>query len=236
MLSVVIIAKDASQTLSACLKSIKNLADEILVVVDNRTTDNTALLAKSFGARVYSRKFNNYANQKNYAVSETANDWVLSLDADEEVSPELAAEIKRVLPGTAYAAFKIPRLNIIFGRPILHTNWEPSADTHIWLFDKTKCKWAGVVHEEIVTAGQVGTLRGHKIHHGYRTVEEFMDKMNDYTSREIKTANPFFEFLRRYIWHKGFLDGWHGLFLSYLMMIYHLSTRIKLWEKKNLSL
>ena len=211
-ISVSIIASNTACILPSCLDSAKKLSDDVVIVTNS------------------SHKFVNYSDQKNYTASKCKYNWVLSLDADEEISPALISELKTLDYGL-YSAFKIPRLNIIFGRPMLHTNWEPSADTHIWLFDKTKCKWAGVVHEEIVTAGQVGTLRGHKIHHGYRTVEEFMDKMNDYTSREIKTANPFFDFLRRYIWHKGFLDGWHGLFLSYLMFIYHLVT----WVKKNTS-
>ena len=215
MISVAIIATDLTCILPVCLDSAKKLSDDVVIVTNS------------------SHKFVNYSDQKNYTASKCKYNWVLSLDADEELSPELISEIKSL--DFKSSAYLISRLNIIFGRPMLHTNWEPSADTHIWLFDKTKCKWAGVVHEEIITAGRVGTLRGHKIHHSYRSVEEFIDKMNDYTSRETKVTNPFLDFLRRYIWHKGFLDGWHGLFLSYLQAISHVIVWIKLWEKKNLS-
>ncbi|MEK7090995.1 MAG: glycosyltransferase family 2 protein [Patescibacteria group bacterium] len=212
MISVSIIAKDKSVILPSCLESVRQVFDDVVIVTNA------------------DHKFINYADQKNYAASKCKYDWVLSLDADEELSPELIHEL-RTMNHELYAAFKIPRLNIIFGRPMFHTNWEPSADTHIWLYDKTKCKWEGNVHEEVVANGPVGTLRARKIHHSYQTVEEFMDKMNNYTSRETKIVNPLFDFLRRYIWHKGFLDGWHGLFLSYLMAVYHTVT----WVKKNSS-
>lgn len=212
MISVSIIAKGKSVILPSCLESARKVTDDVVIVTNA------------------DHKFVNYADQKNYAAAKCKYDWVLSLDADEELSPELISEIKSL--NFKSSAYLIPRLNIIFGKAILHSNWEPSADTHIWLYDKTCGQWTNPVHEEVVTTGQVGQLRGTKIHHSYQTVEEFMDKMNDYTSRETNPANPFFEFLRRYVWHKGFLDGWHGLFLSYLMFIYHLVV----WVKKNSSL
>ncbi len=234
MLSVVIIARDAAESLSASLKSVRQLADEIVVVVDDRTCDETALLAKSFGAKVYIRKFDNFAGQKNYAAAKARGEWVLALDADERVSPRLADEIKRVLPNTDKTAFKIPRLNYIFGKPVYHTNWEPSADNHIWLWKKDYGRWVGAVHEEVVFEGKVGQLSGFKLHNSYKTVEEFMTKMNDYTSRETQATNPFFDFFRRYVWHAGWRDGWQGLFLSYLQAISHTAVWVKLWEKKKL--
>jgi hypothetical protein len=130
-------------------------------------------------------------------------------------------------------AYAIPRQNIIFGQVIQHTNWDPNPI--IRLYDKTKSHWQGPVHEQIITQGPVGRLKSPIIHHNYSSVEEFITRMNRYTSLESQITNPFFDFFRRYVWHAGFLDGWHGLFLSYLMMVYHLTTWIKLWEKKNLS-
>ncbi|MEK7101473.1 MAG: glycosyltransferase family 2 protein [Patescibacteria group bacterium] len=215
MISVAIIATDLACILPVCLDSAKKLSDDVVIVTNS------------------SHKFVNYSDQKNYAASKCKYNWVLSLDADEELSPELIFELKSL--DFKFSAYKIPRLNIIFGKAILHSNWEPSADTHIWLYNKTRGHWENPVHEEVVTTGRVGQLRGTKIHHSYTSIEEFIDKINDYTSREIKAANPFFDFLRRYLWHKGFLDGWHGLFLSYLQAISHVVVWIKLWEKKNLS-
>ena len=211
-LSIAIIAKNRECISFQSLDSARQVSDDIVIVTNA------------------DHKFVNFSDQKNFAASKCKYNWVLSLDADEELSSQLISELK-TLDYELFAAYKIPRLNIIFSKAMHHTNWEPTADTHIWLFDKTKCYWEREVHEEIVTDGPVGTLLGHKVHHSYQTVEEFMDKMNDYTSRETKTANPFFDFLRRYIWHMGFLDRWHGLFLSYLMVIYHTVT----WVKKNSS-
>lgn len=212
MISVSIIAKDKSVILPSCLESVRQVSDDVVIITNA------------------DHQFVNFADQKNFAASKCKNNWVISLDADEELSPELISELK-TLDYKRFAAFRIPRINIIFGKEMRHTNWEPSADTHIWLYDKTRGHWESPVHEEIVISGPVGQLRGPKIHQNYRSVEEFVDKMNNYTSREIKTANPFFDFFRRYIWHKGFLDGWHGLFLSYLMAVYHTVT----WVKKNSS-
>ena len=208
MISVSIIAKDKSVILPACLDSARQVSDDVVIVTN---TDH---------------KFINYSDQKNYTASKCKYDWILSLDDDEELSPKLISELSTLDP-KLYTAYRIPRLNIIFGKPILHTNWEPSADTHIWLYDKTRGHWENPVHEEIITSGPVGQLHDYKIHHSYQTVEEFITKTNDYTSREPRSTNPFFDFLRRYFWHLGFLDGWHGLFLSYLMFIYHLTTLVK---------
>jgi len=214
-ISVAIIATNRICISPQCLDSAKKLSDDVVIVTNA------------------DHKFINYSDQKNYAASRCKYDWILSLDADEYISSALANEIKNL--DFSSDAYYIPRLNYIFGKPIYHTNWGPSDDTHIWLFNKLKCRWVGDVHEEIKTDGKVGNLKGVKIHHNYTSVAQFMNKLNDYTSREKAGRNPIYEFVRRYIWHKGFLDGWHGLFLSYLMMIYHLSTWVKLWQKKNIS-
>lgn len=177
-------------------------------------------------------KFVNFSDQKNYTAKICKHDWILSLDDDEWLSTDLINEINTL--SADFFAYKIPRLNYIFGKAIYHTNWGPCEDSHIWLNDKRHGKWEGDVHEEIKTSGSVGELKGHKIHQNYVSVEQFMSKLNDYTSRETMFINPLFDFARRYIWHKGFLDGWHGLFLSYLMMIYHLTVWVKLWQKRNI--
>jgi hypothetical protein len=216
MISVAIIARNKSEILPACLASAQEISDDVVVVTN------------------VDHKFINYANQKNYATSLCKHTWVFSLDADEIISSDLIQEIKSLdLENSSFAAYKIPRLNIIFGKPILHTNWDPQSDSHIWLFDKTKCSWVGDVHEEIFTKGLVGNLIGHKIHYNYTTVEQFITKLNGYTSLEKGTKNPVYEFLRRYLWHKGYLDGWHGFLLSYLMGFYYLVAFVKQWQKKN---
>lgn len=234
-LSVIIITKNSADRISKCLSSVKDLSDDIVVVIDDSTVDKTESVVKQFGARYIRRKFTNFADQKNFAISACKNDWILSLDDDEYLTSQLCHEIVSVLPTTSCVAFKIPRLNYIFARPIYHSGWSPKNDSHVWLFRKSKSKWVGDVHEEVIFEGKVGTLKNYKIHNAYSTVEQFVSKLNQYTSLETKNQNPFGEFIKRYIWHRGFLDGWHGLFLSYLMFIYRLTTWVKIWEKKNIS-
>ena len=214
-LSVAIIARDRASILPQCLNTARKLSDDVVIITNA------------------DHNFVNYSDQKAFATTRCKYDWILSLDSDEYLSPELIQEIKRL--DFSYTAYSIPRLNYIFGKPIYHTNWEPSSDTHVWLYNKTKARWVGEVHEEVEVNGQIGKLRNYKIHRNYQSVEEFLIKMNGYTSLESNFINPAYDFLRRFVWHLGFLDGWHGLFLSYLMMIYHTTTWVKLWQKKNFS-
>jgi len=246
MLTVTIITLNEEKDLPRCLGSIKEIADEI-IVVDCDSTDGTVDIARRFGAKVYFRKFDNYTNQKNFAASKAKGDWILSIDADETVSPELANEIQsRVTDhGSLITAYSIPRKNIIFGKFIKYTRWQPELDRHIWLWRKGKGKWVGDVHEEVVVEGEVGRLEGAKIHHQYETVSEFLDMMNRYSGLDAEQSvkngekfsylqlffQPIYNFLVRYFYRLGFLDGWRGFVLSYLMTVYHFELWIKVWEK-----
>jgi glycosyltransferase involved in cell wall biosynthesis len=239
--SVTIIARDAQKWLPGCLKSIGGLTDDVVVVVDDRTTDDTARIAGNFKARVFMRNFDNFAGQKNYALSRTGYRWVLSLDADETASETLVRAIASLPETPPFCAYRIPRKNKIWGRYIEHSNWDP--DGLIRLFDKTRCRWSGEVHEEIIPDGITGNLYDPIYHDNYRSVAEFLSRQNGYSSLAAKELakkgvgfsyiqlfwQPEYEFLRRFVIHAGFLDGFHGLFLSYLMAIYRLSLWIKLW-------
>ena len=245
-LSVTIITLNEEKKLPICLKSIKNLDDEI-VVVDSGSTDGTVGIAKNFNAKVFERKFDNYSNQKNYAASEATGNWILSLDADEEISPKLAEEIKRAIKKDGYSAYSIPRKNIIFGKFIKYTRWQPELDRHVWLWQKSRGVWKGDVHEELEVKGKIGRLKHSKIHHQYENIKEFMDMMSRYSELEAKEkvkkgirfscfrlfCDPIYNFLVRYIYRWGFLDGWRGLVLSCLMAVYHLEVWIKVWERQS---
>lgn len=233
-LSICLVVRDAAALLPACLASFDGLSPDIVVVVDDRTADDSLSVAARLGARAVTHKFIDFASQKNFALSLSRHDWNLFVDADERLTPALVAEISRVLSHPAADGYFIPRLNYIFGRPIYHTNWDPNSDSHIWLFRKSAAAWSGRVHEEVIISGRAGRLRQPKIHLAYASVEDFISKLNLYTSLESASQNPGLDFFRRYIWHLGFLDGWHGLFLSYLMVIYHLSASVKLWQKKSI--
>ncbi len=272
MISISIITLNEEKWLPSCLESVKDIAGEI-IVVDSGSTDRTVEIARKYGAKVYFRKFDNYANQKNFAEEKCAGEWILSMDGDEEISSDLADEIvssikyqvlsikKQNTPGvkksnglgnrqyTAYnilpVAYSIPRKNIIFGKVIKYTRWQPELDRHIWLWKKRHGKWEGDVHEEVVVHGQVGKLKHAKIHHQYETVKDFFDMMNRYSEidalERVKNEqifsyarlliDPVYNFLVRYFYRLGFLDGWRGFVLSYLMGVYHLIVWIKVWEK-----
>ena len=244
-LSVIIITLNEEENLQRCLESVKRIADEI-VVVDSGSTDMTLEIAKKYKARIYSRKFDNYSNQKNYAVEKATGDWIFSLDADEEITPELGSGIQVALRQKDINGYFIPRKNIIFGQEIKHTRWSP--DAHIWLWRKGKGSWKGEVHEEVDVKGWVANLKNAKIHFSYARVSDFWKMMNNYTERMaedlLKKGNKFsllllffspaLSFFRRFFYKKGFLDGWRGFILSYLMAIYRMTTWIKIWEKVNL--
>jgi len=245
-LSAIIITLNEGKDLPKCLNSIKNMADEILVI-DSGSTDKTVSIAEKFGVKVYFRKFDNYANQKNYASSKASGDWILSIDADEEVEPELEREIdlKVKRNESKVVAYSIPRKNIIFGKFIKYTRWQPELDRHIWLWKKDAGKWIGDVHEELSITGEVDSMKYANIHYQYETVKEFLDMINRYSELEaeekVKSGQSFsyfkllvepkYNFLVRYIYRLGFLDGWRGFVLSYLMAIYHFVLWVKVWDK-----
>ena len=246
-LSVVIITLNEQENIERCLKSVVDLADEI-VIVDSGSTDKTVEIAKKYKATIYVREFDNYANQKNYALTKAQGEWILSLDADEEITPELRNEIKSVISGQwpVVGAYSIPRKNIIFGKFIKYSRWQPELDRHIWLFRKESARWVGRVHEEVVVDGEVGRLKSPKIHYQYKTVREFVDMMNSYSELEAEEKSkkgvkfsffriffdPLYNFSVRYFYRLGFLDGKHGFVLAYLMAIYHLLVWVKIWERQ----
>lgn len=247
-LSVTVITLNEEKDILRSLKSVKEIADEI-VVVDSGSTDKTVELCKSVSAKVYVRKFDNYSNQKNFAISKASGDWILSLDADEEIEPALAQEIReKVLKASdpsKTVAYSIPRKNIILGKFIKYSRWQPELDRHVWLFKRKLGIWEGQVHEELAVKGEIGVLKHHKIHYQYETVAQFLEMMNRYSELEAKQkvadgqkfslikmiVQPKYNFLVRYVYRLGFLDGWRGFILSYLMAVYHFMVWVKIWER-----
>ena len=245
-LSVVLITFNEEKSLARCLSSIKDIADEI-VVVDSGSTDKTLEIAKKYNALIYKRNFDNYTNQKNYAAGKASCDWLLSLDADEEIKPQLSKEINKCINDKKFTAYTMPRENIIFKKFIKYTRWQPELDRHIWLWKRGSGKWTGDVHEELLVKGMIGKLINAKLHYQYDTVNEFFDMMNRYSQLDANqkvnsgedfsyfrfVVDPKYNFFVRYIYRLGFLDGWRGFILSYLMGLYHLIVWIKIWEKRN---
>lgn len=247
MISVVITTFNEARKLKSCLESVKNFAEEI-VIVDMGSTDDTESVCKAFGATVFPHKLVPFVELvRNFAVSKTSGDWILVLDPDERIQEELKVELKEVAKQKRYVAVNIPRKNIFFGRWIRHTNWWP--DRHVRFFKKGKVKWSNKIHIYPKVNGEILQLPKDEsvatIHYGYDSIKQFIGRQNRYSTFEAEQRYdrgerfsffnffwfPTREFLVRYIKHEGFLDGFHGFSLTFLMMVYKLEVLIKLWEK-----
>lgn len=241
MISATIITLNEEKNIKRALESLKDLVNEV-IVVDCGSKDKTTEWAEKFGAKVFFRKFDNFANQKNFAAAKAIGEWILSVDADEIIPKDLAEEIKQAIKQDGVSGFLIGRRNFILGGEIKHSRWSP--DSHIWLWKKDRGKWVGDVHEEVIISGKVGIFKNSKIHYSHKTVSEFIEANNKYSGLEAKSLYkngihvPFskmiwqsvFEFFIRFIYKRGFLDGWRGFCLAYLMSVYKLTVWIKLWE------
>lgn len=231
-LTVVIPTLNEEKDLPETLKSVKDLADEILVV-DSGSTDKTIEIAKKFGAKVVKHPFTSFSDTRNFGNEIATGDWILSIEADVVVPSGLAAEIRQAIESNKYTAYFIPRLNLIWGKPIRHTDWGPKDDCHIWLYQKGIGEWQSLVHEEFKTKGPVGKLKYYLVHKNYETIFEFIEKINRYSDLAVKQKNSFpnwwflRDFFKRYFYKLGFLDGYHGLFLSYLQSVYYLTLSVK---------
>lgn len=229
-LSLVIITRDAAHELADCLASAAFAAETI--VVDSGSRDDTAALAARSGARVIEHAWEGFGPQKNFAVGQATHDWVLCLDADERVSPDLADAIRALFargapPDTARAepaaAYSIARRNRFLGRWLAHGEGYP--DWNIRLFDRRRARWsADLVHEKVVADGKVVRLRGDLLHASAESIDAYIAKQNRYTTVQATAMHargerasaaqlvlsPVARFLRFYVFRLGFLDGAAG--------------------------
>ena len=251
-LSVAIITKNEGANLGRTLASVI-WADEI-VVVDSGSTDDTEPIARKAGAKFFVEEWKGFARQKNSAIAKCTADWILSLDADEEISPELAAEIRSILEGdTEQAVFLLPRRNHFLGRWIKHGGYYP--DRKLRLFPRGSCLFVeSVVHETMRQAGnsllEEKTLLGDIFHHCYPTLEDYIEHMNRYSSLGAEQAiaakkvssgvvafkmnvllNPLATFLYNYIFRLGFLDGREGFLLHCYHSTYISWKYAKAWDR-----
>ena len=246
-LSVIVITRNEAARIGPALESVA-WADE-RIVVDAESTDDTAAIARQHGARVEVRGWPGYAAQKNHAASLASHDWLLSLDADERVTPELAAEIRALLAGEMdppKRGYRMPRVTYAFDRWIRSTDWYP--DRQLRLYDRRAGRWneSRRVHESIsLNAGvDAGLLRGELQHYGYRGIAHHVATINRYTTlaaedlatqgRRAGTIDLLVQgpaaFLRNYILRGGWRDGGVGLVIALMNSYYVLLKHIKLWE------
>lgn len=221
-LSAVIITLNAAHSLSDCLAALA-FADEILVV-DSGSTDETIALAQAHGARVLHQDWLGFGPQKQFAVEAARHDWVLCVDADEYVTPELREAIETALTAPRFAAYRFPRCNRFLGRYLRHGEGYP--DLSLRLFDRRQARWSeDTVHEKVETAAAVGQLRGDLRHDSVETLAHYLEKQNRYTTLAAVAmaakgkradwgkivGSPLLRFIKFYFLRLGFLDGLPGL-------------------------
>ncbi len=240
--TVTVITRDESSNIAAALESV-SWADEI-VVVDSGSTDDTVAIARRHSARVEVRNWPGYSAQKNYAAEIASNDWILSLDADERVTPELGREIRALLGGVPpLAGYRIPRVSWYLGRWIRSTDWYP--DHQLRLYDRRVGRWNGRrIHESIELRSSPGHLRHEIQHYPYRDLSHHLATIDRYTTLaaeqwldEGRRTNglelfvyPRLAFLRNYVLRGGIRDGQAGLIVSKLNSYYVFLKLAKLWE------
>lgn len=244
-ISVILATFNEEKNIKDCLESVKDLADEI-VIVDGTSTDRTVEIAGKYTSKIIVK--DNplmFHKNKQLAIDKATGDWILYLDADERVTPELAREIKRVVAREPKrAGFWIPRKNIIFGKWIKSDFWWP--DYQLRLFKRGKgflpCK---SVHEQPKVSGKTKYLKGPLIHYNYQTVSQYVDRLNCLYTENDKNAFlnerkkitwldairfPCHEFFATFFARKAYKDGLHGLVLSLLQAFSSLVTFAKIWE------
>jgi glycosyltransferase involved in cell wall biosynthesis len=221
-LSAVLITRNAENVLDPCLESVA-FADEI-VVVDSASNDATAEIAARRGARIVQKEWLGFGRQKQFAVEQARNDWVLCLDADERVSPELAASIQTALTAPVSPVYRMARRNRFLGRWLAHGEGYP--DWSLRLFNRMNARWSDdLVHEKVLFAVTPGTLQGDLMHDSTDDLTRYLERQNRYTTLAARQAyergvsagaahlllSPVVRFIKFYVLRLGFLDGVPGL-------------------------
>ena len=225
-LSVVIITLNEEENIGRCIDSVKAIADEV-VVIDSLSTDKTKEIDLSKNAKFIERAFTNYIDQKNFALTQASNNYVLNLDADESLSEELQKNIRAEKEsGFTSDAYSMNRLNFYCGKPIKTCGWSPDKKIRLW--DKTKGKWEGeLVHEKLVmtTGSTITHFKGDILHYSYPTHKSLIEQSERFAelaARELKkqplifllfklSFSSRFKFIRNYFFRLGFIDGAAGL-------------------------
>ena len=240
-ISVAIITLNAAADLDRCLQSVA-FADEI-VVLDQGSTDATAEVCARHGADLHQTPWLGFGPTKQKAADQCRNRWVLSIDSDEQVTPELKAAIEALPEQPAEAAFTVNRLSRFLGKWIRHCGWHPEYVAR--LFDRQRARFNDKpVHESILADGPIGRLDGLMLHYTYETMEQYIDKLNRYTTLAAEelhaegrrsgllgaVVRAKAAFLRMWLIKGGILDGWPGTVLCMASSFYVLSKYTKLWR------
>ncbi len=231
--------------LDSCLTSIKGFVDEI-VIVDMSSGGEISKMAKKFKAKVYPHEFVNYVEPvRNFGISKAINEWILILDPDEEIPKTLIKRLQEIVDNDEADYVRIPRENVVFGKVLRHSRWWP--DYNIRFFKKGKVSWDEVIHSVPMTEGNGIDLEAKNefaiVHHHYESIEQFIERMNRYTTVQAKLkskdyvfnaldliSKPSSEFLSRYFAGEGYKDGIHGISLALLQAFSELVLYLKIWQ------
>ncbi|TYB80248.1 glycosyltransferase family 2 protein [Bizionia gelidisalsuginis] len=241
-LTAIIPTKNEIHNIEAVLATV-GFADEILVI-DSYSTDGTFEKAQSLATTVLQRKFDAYSAQKNYAISQAKHEWILLVDADERVTPELQQEILSVLSlnNIPHEAYNIKRINHFMGQRVQYSGWRN--DSVIRLFKRDFCKYNNKqVHESLLVNGSTGVLKQKFLHYSYRSFNLYMEKMNHYATLQAKdydkktgkltpyhfVVKPFWGFFKHYIVQSGFRDGLVGFTIGNVQAYVVFMRYVKLW-------
>lgn len=243
MLSVIVITYNEEDNIARCLESVK-WADEI-VVVDDFSEDKTVEICHRYTDKIFQRTWNGYGEQKNFAIEKCQGDWVLSIDADEAVTPQLKEEILKVTnrdPARRENGFYIPFRLYFLGKFLRFGGCR--REEHLRLFRRDRGKFnINVIHEKLLVKGDIGQLAFPINHYSYDSLKEYFSKLNHYTSlaafslkgngkkfRFWHLALPLLVFVKKYFLQLGFFDGWAGLVWAGLSSLYVFVKYLKLWE------
>ena len=246
-LSVITITLNEEHNISECLKSVQ-WADE-LIVVDAQSSDKTVQIAQQYTGKVSITAWRGYGETKNFALEQATHEWVLWLDADERVTPELAYEIQEIVrrDSDTHNGYEVARRAYFLGKWIKHCGWYPGYV--VSLFKKNAVKFNDSrVHESVKCEGSIGRLNNDMFHYTDDNLFHYFSKFNRYTSLAAEDltqsgknfslydllVRPPFLFFKMYVVRLGFLDGMHGLILSLLSAAYVFTKYAKLWEYENL--
>jgi len=238
-----VVCFNEEQNIRDCLESLR-WCDEI-VVVDAFSTDGTAEICRRYTDRVIQRKWAGYRDQKAFAHSQTTKEWVLLVDSDERVTPELRDEIRQALTRDAgrYAAYAVPRLVYYLKRWWWRGGWYPDYDVR--LFKRERATWGGMdPHEKIFVDGTTRRLHYPLHHFSYRNIDDHIQRINRFTSLSAQELNqagqrwritdalfrPAFRFFRSYVLQRGFMDGFAGFYVAATSAVYVFLKYAKLWE------
>lgn len=240
MVSAVVLTHNEEENITSCLEKLKWCSE--IIIVDDNSTDKTTPIAKTFGAKILSRPLDgDFAAQRNFALNEVTQKWILFVDADEHISYDLRVEILKSTKDISYKAFIIPRVDFFFGHKMRFGDVRGAK--FVRLVRRGTGKWAGPIHEVWISDGRVGELKNPIKHYPHRTIVDFLRSINYYSTvraRELHAAGkkssaleivayPIGKFVLDWFLRLGFLDGTHGTIHALMMSFYSFLVRAKLY-------